>query len=599
MIFASDDSNLSEVTIYDTIENKANCVIVKGDIINNSIPYSYSVLEGQTGIHVSEDFIDSSDFDSKDVESSLYLKMLQKKGNNKLMSYQIMRLFDSCTIKNKYTYPDEIFLGDVVTVDIDGERQRQRLVSFLHCKNSNNKEEFIFTLAQMPVMLTATDEEYIFEDVPEEDLPEQESDVSKPNVNPDTGGGGGGGAEVIGLVLSVDNDLIHGTLEDLGDDLYKLHIYAYNNNCEYELTDPETGTVTRHINKVPYVGSIIIQTPIDILSYIPSETDTIDIDNFDCTKTRINIKSGVKGALYRDKYRTTKLPLVFENPTEENAKENPCYRYTIESENLNFNFSCIISTKKIKEYIPIRDYSANYPLELMSCKKNGYKFNDYVKYEVFDPDNFIADDGDYIELTALFQPIIHTNDPKNPFILDTEFPQETRTIRWTFQQNEKVANKILGFPEGMWDFNNAKTAVTCHFQKFDWMKYCTTWGERNNIGTTFVVLKPQGYTAFVTCGVNEYWFIRRDPGLDTIEGLTERDWKTYDRKTNTTVNLSSNPGTFGIMITTKFPKKSGEASDPSELLYEICADPASWAVKKKELQAYYDSLETAEAAISE
>ena len=516
-------------------------------------------------------------------------------GKENLAVYQIRRAFDSATMASKYSYPEEIFLGDVVTVDVNGLKEPQRIVNYFYTLNANKKEEISFTLSQVPVVVTDIDSYVILADVPEEDLDNVESDATTPNANPDGTGGGGSSCKhkVVGLVVCVDNDLIHGTLEDLGDDLYKLHIYAYNDNSEYTITNEETGETTTHTQKVPYVGTICIQTPIDILSYIPSETDTVDIDNFDGTKTRINTKSGVKGALYRDKYRTTKLPMVFENPTEENAKENPCYKYTIESENLNFNFSCIISTKDIKEYIPIRDYSTSYPLQLFSMKSNGYKIGDYIKYQIFDPANFIADEGDYIELKTWYSPITHTNNASSPYAGSENDLQET-TFRWTFQQNEKVADKVLsGLPEGIYDFNYVEEQITYYFKKLDWIKQCTEFKNRNLIGTGTLGCFRNG-TTWASVGLNPYWIIRRDPGLDTIDGLTERDWKIYDRKNATSPNLTTEyyNNTLGICILTQIHMKTGDLRDPSTLLEELCNDPAMWAEKKKELEDYYASLET-------
>lgn len=570
MIFASDDSNLSEVTIYDTIENKANCVVVKGDIINSSVPYSYSVLQGKTGIHVSEDFIDSSDFDSKDVESSLYLKMLQKKGNNKLMSYQIMRLFDSCTIKNKYTYPDEISLGDVVTVDIDGERQRQRLVSFLHCKNSNNKEEYIFTLAQMPVVLTATDEEYILEDVPKEDLPEKESDVTNPNINSDSKVDG---IEIVGRVLCIDNDKVDGTIQKLKDGLYRVNIFTWNENPETSITDETTGETAITIEQKPFSGKIYFACPFNILSYLGNST--LDIDNFDNSKTRIDITTAKKGVLYEDYYDPGVY--LFENITEENADDTLYYEYDIVSENLNFNFSSIISIESVKSTIPAKKYGKTYPTTLASISRpSGY--GDTVRHADFQPANFYADDGDYIKFYGDFAPIIHTSDPQHPYEIGEE--QTGVEIYWNFTNGEIVADKRIRWTEGYYfcyDFNNGY-GIHTNFKKINYLKETQSNYRWVGYYGQAELMHQDDDGNYFDSRVNGICIIKQDPAFDNIEGLNEITWICCKPVAGTkTPDLASQLSMPRILFHTDIGKYRFESlADPSGSLEKLCKDPATW-----------------------
>lgn len=570
MTFASDDSNLYDVTIFDTVEDKANCVVVKGDIINNSVPYSYSVLQGKTGIHVSEDFIDSSDFDSQDVEASLYLKMLQKKGNNKLMSYQIMRLFDSCTVKNKYRYPDEISLGDVVTVDIDEEKQKQRLVSFLHCKNSNNKEEFIFTLAQMPAMITATDEEYVFEDVPEELLPEPGSDITNPNINP-SGGGGGGGADVVGRILCIDNELVDGTITKLSKDLYRVHIFTWNSNPT-SITENEDNTTTETTTTKPYIGKIYFSFPSNILNYINKHDGILYIDNNDGSKTKIDITSGSKGVLYRDEF-STGYPLLFENPTEDNADADQWYEYTINSENLNFNFTADIAVTPVKETVPLKPYSKTLRVDLNYCHGNGFKVGDYTYYDYFLPETFWADEGDYIKLVCNYCELTHTNDPANPY---TPGPWEEREFVWTFKEGEMVKDKVIRLPEGGYDFNNGSTwGWSSSFKKLKYLKQirASSNNRAGYYGQLIFGYRSNATAKPTSSDINECFLVKQNPAFDSLEGLDGIRWIWCANKTVNKIKVpkyeSPYYGNYQLSLVTS------TGGDNLSVLENIC-DPATW-----------------------
>lgn len=569
MVFASDDSNLNEITILDTIENKANCVIVKGDIINSSVPYAYSVLQGKKGIHVSEDFLDESNFDSKDVESSLYLKMLQKKGNNKLMSYQIMKVFDSATIKNKYTYPTELFLGDVVTVHVEGETQRQRLVSFLHCMNSDNKEEFIFTLAQMPELISATDEEYHFEDVPDEELDKVVSDATSNNANPSAGGGSG--VEVVGRVLCIDNPKVDGSIIKLQNGLYRLNIFTWNSNPNITITN-ESGTTTEKTVVSPYSGKIYFKFPNNLLSYINQNDGILYIDNFDGSKTKIDINSGYKGVLFADELAEGH-PLLFENPTEQNADADTYYEYDIESENLNFNFTADISLEPVKNTVPLKPYSKTVVIPLRSFMGKGVNTNDCVySFDKFLPENFVADEGDFIKLKCTYAPIKHTNDPTYPYTTDGNY--EIKEFIWTFRKGERVKDKVIRLPEGAYDFiNNFEPNHwwTCSFKKLDYLKSTqSSHGYSHFYGTASF-----GYNLYNTYPqvgtLNCHFLIKQDPAFDSIDGLDGIRWQWFEQWGNDTTkpNLNIKHDNFALYIGTSI-------YNASYTLEELCNNPELW-----------------------
>lgn len=591
MIFASDDSNIYDVVIYDTIENKANCVIVKGDFVNNSVPYSYSVLSGKSGIHVSEEFIDKSDLDSKDVESSIYLKMLKQTGNNQLMNYQIMKLFDSCTMKNKYTYPTEIFLGDVVSVDIDNEKQRQRLVSFLHCMNSNNKEELIFTLAQMPELITS-ENEYIFDEIPPEQRPGADSDASTENANPNGGGGGISGqpVKIVGHILCIDNDKIRGTVQEIEKDIYRINIYAWNDNATTVVTN-EDGTETAVQQVAPFYGKIYVPCDIDLLSKITNTTRTIDIDNFDGSKTRINVDNARKGVLFIDEADPDGPPL-FEMPTEANADKQMCWEYDIESENLNFNFSSIISEKPVRDTIKTKMYAKSYPTPLKSMVHYfRFTMSGYQTYRTdFIPSNFYADDGDYIEFYCMYAPIHHELD-KNGKTVIRWYEEETEKvlIRHDFRTGEIVANRRIRWDEGFYCFrffdgSGENARVTSNFKKINYLKSISAGGGNDYLlGNTEMKTFNRETEAIGSTTAFGFAVIKLDPAFDVVDDLKEVTWVFRHFGSQTEIltnrftevtdwkNMKNEPVVYIMTDCSKY-----NSTSPLNLLENLCRDPATW-----------------------
>lgn len=570
LVFASDDSNLYDITIIDTIENKANCVIVQGDVINESIPYSYSVLSGTTGIHVCESFIDASNVDSQDIKSSTYLKMLKKAGNTQLMNYQIRRAFDAATLKNKYKYPTEIFLGDILTLDIEGEKEQQRLTSFLHCVNSSNKEEMVFTLTQLPKVVSS-DDEYIYEPVPDDQLDELTSDATSTGANKVSSGG----VEIIGRVLCDGNESVDGTIQKLGNGLYRVNIYAWNGNKTNETTGNEI--------KVPYTGKIYFQCSFDILSNIKNTTNTIDIDNFDGSKTRIDISSAQRGALYKDKLMDEQ-PLIFENLGEWNSGAPVAYAYDIKSENLNFDTTFVISTSPVLDTVPAKDYNRNYGFYICSCMAAGTG-NDTTRTLDFIPDNFYADDGDTLTLICNYAPIIHNNDASNPYSIDNKNLQRME-LTWTFKEGELVKNKIIRLPEGYYDFvGGSDWGLFSNFKKLNHLKEVQT-GVYSNAGKygRGIIATANTETGVVDAGTNANGMviIRQDPALD--KNVSDIKWLFYHVRLSDKlyVDLTKVYKPVRFFLCTQIQSGGNNnpggynLPDPQKSLETLCEDPQTW-----------------------
>ena len=596
IMFASEDTNLYDNTIVDTIEDKANCAIVQGDIINNSVPYVYVTLKGSTGLHVIETFVDKSNLDSKDVESSIYLNMMKNNGTRELISYQIRKAFDAAAIDNKYHYPHELSLGDTVSVSIDGVKEEQRITSFLHMMNSNNKEEIIFTLTQLPQLITA-ENEVVMEEIPPEQRPEVETDATTENANPNGSGGGISGqpVKIVGHILCIDNDKIRGTVQELEKDVYRVNIYAWNDNKTVTTTN-EDGTEITSQQICPYSGKIYVPCDIDLLSKITNTTRTIDIDNFDGSKTRINVDNARRGVLFIDKADLEGPPL-FEMPTEANADKQMCWEYDIESENLNFNVSFIISEKPVKYTIPTKMYSKSYPTLLRNSALY-FKFNIYKNYATyysdFSPTNFFADEGDYIHMVVKYAPIHHVMEGGKTVFRWYAAEETIKTIRFEFKNGEMVADKRIRWEEGFYSFYKIGTAddELGYHSSFKKLKYINTANSANDKNAGFI-----GTTEFRCCDRDTnatydmytvshlgFLIIKMDPAFDIVDNLTDVTW-ICKLMTNTTFYSNKIFDGADWQTCNKFPyfsictdvsKSNDGNTKPMKYLEKLCEDPSVW-----------------------
>ena len=578
ILFGSDKSNIYDISTKETIEEKANAIVVKGDIVNQSVPYVYVADKAAKGLHWIETFVDkSSEIDSENVAEETYVKGMKQIGKENLATYQIRRAFDSATYRSKYNYPDEIFLGDVVTVDVDGMKEPQRIVSYFYSLTSQNKEEISFTLSQVPVVITDIDSYVVLGDVPKDQLDEVVSDATSNGANKASGGG----IEIIGRILCKDYPKLDGTIQKLKDGLYRVNIYTWNENQNIIKTD-ESGNQTETLEKIPYSGEIYFQCPFDILSYVKNDTQTIDIDNFDNSHTRIDISSAYKGVLYRDQYDEDK-EIMFENPTEYNAGGQVAYRYNIESENLNFNISFLVSIDPVAETIPLKPYSKSVRIPVRSYMGKGINTNDCVyDFDGFLPDNFVADAGDWIKLRCTYAPIKHTNDPNNPYVIDG--PYELKEFIWTFKKGEKVKDKVIRLEEGAYDFINYNENDhwwSSSFKKLEFLKSTqTSHGYSHFYGGVMFGTKYSWYTYPQLISMNSHFLVKQDPAFDTLPGVDSVKWTWFEQYGNDTtkpnLNLPHDP--FSVFICTSI-------YNAAYTLEELCNDLDHWEELKAEWEA--------------
>lgn len=562
ILFASDDTNLYDASLLETSEAKANAIIVKGDYVSKNRPYIHVAHKGVSGIHWIEEFQDeSSNLDSEDVEGDTYVKALKQKGKEGLAVYQIRRAFDSAVVDAKYTYPDELFLGDIVTVDVGGITEPQRIVSYFYTLSSSGKEEISFTLSQVPVVVSDINSYIVMEDLTEDEIL---SDATSTGANKT-----GGAIEIVGPILCIDNEQINGTIQKLTNNKYRINIYTWNPNPEILVKEEDTNNYKLVVDAKPFSGKIYFGCPFDILSYIPSETDTVDIDNFDGTKTRITISSAYKGVLYRD-YFEEGYPLAFENPTEENAGDKIFYEYQIESENLNFNFSIDVYLGDVKDEIPIKKYGKTYPVALYTSYGRspvGMDFHNNILQ-----DDWIADEGDYICLKCHYSELIHTNDPNMPY---TTGPMEYKEFYWYYKQDEKVTSKKIRLPEGLYDID--KSTTSNFFSSFKKLNYLKKYGTTNKnwiYGEMYPYFGPfEDGSSLHDTGVNPNFLVKQNPAFDTWEEVDDVKWQWFGGIPNNVnvINLDAKrPADLGVWICTCTNNDGGGA------LSELCNDKEKW-----------------------
>ena len=576
ILFGSDDTNIYDSQTKETVEDKANAAIVKGDIVNKSIPYVTIADPGVSGIHWIEKFIDkSSELDSEDVAENTYIKGLKQCGKENLATYQIRRAFDSATVESKYSYPDEINLGDIVTVDVNGIKEPQRIVTYLYSLNTNNKEEISFTLSQVPVIVTDVDSYVVMGDLDPDQI---ESDATSTGANKVSGGG----VEIIGRILCDGNESVDGTIQKLGGGLYRVNIYAWNGNKTQE-TEGVGGYIEKTELKVPYKGKVYFQCSFDILSYVKNSTNSIDIDNFDGSKTRINISSAEKGALYKDALMDGE-PLVFENLGEWNAGGPIAYAYDIDSENLNFDTTFIISTSPVLDTVPAKNYNKNYGFYICSCLAAGTG-NDTTRTLSFTPENFYADEGDTLTLICNYAPIIHNNDESNPYSIDNKNLQRIE-MTWTFKDGELVKNKIIRLPEGYYDFvGGSDWGLFSNFKKLNHLKTVQT-GVYSNAGKygRGIIATANTETGVVDAGTNANGIvlIRQDPALD--KNVSDIKWLFYHVRISDKVyvDLTKTYKPVRFFLCTQIQSGGNNnpggynLPDPQKSLQTLCEDPQTW-----------------------
>ena len=507
VIFSSITDTLYDISKLKTLKNKANCMIVKGDIVAQSVPFSYSYDSSRTGIHRIEGFADHSSIDSENIEASDYLAMLRNRGNEELTKAQIDEAWDFAILNPNYEYISEVFLGDLVSIDISNNRETYKVVSYLYTLSSNNAEEISFTFAKNPTEISNSEQYDDFIDIPEDQLDDLTSDATSLGANKDSKG-----VEIVGRILCHDCEKCEGTIQKLSEKLYRINIYAYDENNETTIE-----SITKIIPR-PLTSRLYFKIPFDILSYVKSDTNTIDIDNFDNSKTRINILTAEKGVLYKDANIEEK-PLVFEIPNAYNAKDDIYYAYDIVSENMNFDISFIVSLDPVLDTIPAKNYNTMYPVRLWT------NMNEQEMDDAFYPANWTADAGDTITIDASYykfgQPIKEYD--KEFYPIDRK--SEAIPFQYTYElrEGQKIKDVMLRLPQGFyWKLN-----IGLNLKKLDYLKdmYDNYYGGAavcSYMSTGKWAIKKDDSSFEKISSNDRPSFILQDPGLNPY--VSEYHW---------------------------------------------------------------------------
>lgn len=582
VIFSYNRNNLYDISTLKTTKNKINCAVVKGDIINSSVPFVYSYDDEKSGIYRIEGFVDHSDLDSENIAEGDYLKMLKKFGDEELTNAQVDTAFDFAIFNHQYEYPAEVALGDVVSVQIKNySTQSLRIVSYLYTLSSNNLEETSFTFAKDPEIISGDDYAEL-EDVPEDEIDDVVSDATSTGANKESKG-----VEIVGRILCDGCEALDGTIQKLGEKLYRVNVYAWDENpmtTKIEYAENGDEIQIEVVDPKPFMGKIYLKVPFDILSYVETDTGTIDIDNFDGSLTRIDIASATKGILYRDSLMEGN-PLVFELPGDWNVDGDIYYEYSITSENMNFNASFTVSLDPVLETVPLKAYNRDYGSYLMS-------FTASRPFNVSDPfvsDNFVADEGDYVKLKFWYRPILHTKNAEKPWTVDNTTPAEWREIVYTFSNRQLVSKYIFRLPEGCYDFWGGEAGVFSSFKKLNYLKEValTEYYEHEGLGA--MDIKSIGADSVDNFSVNGVCIIKQDPAFDP--GADSAKFLFYNAKLideGADVEYPTQMKPLRFRLCTNIKKEGPDGSHlpaPDNALRDLCNDLDEWDRIKAEWEA--------------